>query len=188
MRITKASYWSSIRRHAGPGARRPIGRWAGPLPQAPPDRTGDGRRLAPILLLNLADDMLVMRDEIFGPILPILGYDDLDQAVARIRSRPHPLALYYFGADDGRARKVLDGTASGGVTINDAMTHMFAAGMPFGGVGASGTGAYQGEAGFRTFSHARAVYRQSESREAVEFFRAPYGERLRHFLEATIAG
>jgi coniferyl-aldehyde dehydrogenase len=154
----------------------------------PPSRTGDGRRFAPVLLLNVIDDMLVMRDEIFGPILPIVGYGQLDDALARIRSRPHPLALYYFGADDGQTREVLDGTASGGVTINDVMTHMFAAGMPYGGVGASGTGAYLGEAGFRSFSHARAIYRQSESREAVEFFRPPYGERFRHFMGAAVAG
>jgi hypothetical protein len=96
--------------------------------------------------LNLLDDMLVMREEIFGPVLPIIGYRNLDDALARIRLRPHPLALYYFGADDGQARKVLDGTASGGVTINDVMTHMYVADMPFGGIGASGMGVYQGEA------------------------------------------
>jgi coniferyl-aldehyde dehydrogenase len=154
----------------------------------PPSRTGNVRRFAPTLLLNLLDDMLVMREEIFGPVLPIIGYRNLDDALARIRSRPHPLALYYFGADDGQARKVLDGTASGGVTINDVMTHMYVADMPFGGIGASGMGVYQGEAGFRNFSHARAVCRQSEAREAVEFFRAPYGEELRRFLDAATAG
>ena len=153
----------------------------------PPGRTLNDRRMVPTLLLNVADDMLAMRDEIFGPVLPIAGYDRLDDALASIRSRPHPLALYYFGADDADARKVLDGCASGGVTINDIMVHMYGADMPFGGVGASGTGAYLGMAGFRTFSHARAIYRQSEAREAAEIFRPPYGKRLEQVLDAAIA-
>jgi coniferyl-aldehyde dehydrogenase len=132
--------------------------------------------------------MSVMRDEIFGPVLPIVAYDGLDDALASIRSKPHPLALYYFGADDSQARRVLDGTASGGVTINDVMVHMYGADMPYGGVGASGMGAYFGEAGFRTFSHARAIYRQSRSPEAAELFRPPYGDRLQQVLDAAIRG
>jgi coniferyl-aldehyde dehydrogenase len=138
-------------------------------------------------LLNVNDTMLAMRDEIFGPVLPIIGYDHLDEALACIRSRPHPLGLSYFGADDQQGRKVLDGTASGGVTINDVMVHMFGADMPFGGVGASGMGSYFGKAGFHTFSHARAIYRQSDSRDAAKIFRPPYGDRLQQVLEAAIA-
>jgi len=83
---------------------------------------------------------------------------------------------------------VLDGTASGGVTINDVMTHMFVEDMPYGGVGASGMGTYRGEAGFRAFSHARAIYRQTESKEAVALFHPPYGDPFRKFLSAAIAG
>ena len=146
------------------------------------------RRLTPVLVLNPPRDVSVMRDEIFGPILPILSYRSIDDALETIRSGPRPLALYYFGADDARARQVLDGSASGGVTINDVMTHMFVEDMPYGGVGASGMGAYRGEAGFRTFSHARAIYRQSETKDAVALLHPPYGEAYRHFLAAAIAG
>jgi coniferyl-aldehyde dehydrogenase len=146
------------------------------------------RRMMPALILNPSRDTLVMRDEIFGPILPILGYRSIDDALDTIRCGSRPLALYYFGADDERARRVLDATASGGVTINDVMTHMFVEDMPYGGIGASGIGAYRGEAGFRTFSHARAIYRQSEAKEAVVFLHPPYGDPFRQFLAAAIAG
>jgi coniferyl-aldehyde dehydrogenase len=145
------------------------------------------RRMMPALILNPPRDTLVMRDEIFGPILPILGYASIDDALETIRSGSGPLALYYFGADDERARQVLDSTASGGVTINDVMTHMFVEDMPYGGIGASGMGTYRGEAGFRTFSHARAIYLQTEVKEAVAFLHPPYGDQLRQFLAAAIA-
>jgi coniferyl-aldehyde dehydrogenase len=151
-------------------------------------RPVSARRMIPVLILNPTFDMLAMRDEIFGPILPILGYRSINDALETIQSGPRPLALYYFGQDDAQARKVLDGTASGGVTINDVMTHMFVEDMPFGGIGASGMGAYRGEAGFRTFSHARAIYRQTAAKEAVALFHPPYGEQFRTFLSAAIAG
>jgi coniferyl-aldehyde dehydrogenase len=151
-------------------------------------RAPRGRRMMPVLILNPPRDTLVMRDEIFGPILPILGYRSIDGVLETVRSGSSPLALYYFGADDERARQVLDGTASGGVTINDVMTHMFVEDMPYGGIGASGMGTYRGEAGFRTFSHARAIYRQTEAKEAVAFLHPPYREPFRNFLSAALAG
>jgi coniferyl-aldehyde dehydrogenase len=151
-------------------------------------RPTNAHRMNPVLMLNPNPDMLAMRDEIFGPILPILGYHGINDALETIRSGSRPLALYYFGEDDAQARKVLDGTASGGVTINDVMTHMFVEDMPFGGIGASGMGAYRGEAGFRTFSHARSIYRQTEAKEAVAFFHPPYREQFRMFISAAIAG
>jgi len=151
-------------------------------------RPTNAHRMNPVLMLNPNPDMLAMRDEIFGPILPILGYHGINDALETIRSGSRPLALYYFGEDDAQARKVLDGTASGGVTINDLMTHMFVEDMPFGGIGASGMGAYRGEAGFRTFSHARSIYRQTEAKEAVAFFHPPYREQFRMFISAAIAG
>jgi coniferyl-aldehyde dehydrogenase len=151
-------------------------------------RPASARRMMPVLILNPPRDTLVMRDEIFGPVLPICGYRSIDHALETIRSGSRPLALYYFGADDEQARDVLDGTASGGVTINDVMTHMFVEDMPFGGIGASGMGAYRGEAGFRTFSHARAIYRQTDAKEAVALFHPPYGDPFRKFLSAAIAG
>jgi coniferyl-aldehyde dehydrogenase len=153
-----------------------------------PARLASARRMMPVLILNPPRDTLVMRDEIFGPILPVLGYRSIDDALETIRSGSRPLALYYFGADDERARQVLDGAASGGVTINDVMTHMFVEDMPYGGIGASGMGTYRGEAGFRTFSHARAIYRQTEAKEAVALFHPPYGDPFRAFLSAAIAG
>jgi coniferyl-aldehyde dehydrogenase len=151
-------------------------------------RPASTRRMMPVLILNPPRDTPVMRDEIFGPILPILGYRSIDDALDTIRSGSCPLALYYFGADDARARQVLDGTASGGVTINDVMTHMFVEDMPQGGIGASGMGSYRGEAGFRTFSHARAIYRQTEAKEAVVLLHPPYGDPFRKFLSTAIAG
>jgi coniferyl-aldehyde dehydrogenase len=151
-------------------------------------KSASARRMTPVLILNPPRDTSVMRDEVFGPILPILGYRSIDAALEMVRSRPCPLALYYFGADDDRARQVLDCTASGGVTINDVMTHMFVEDMPYGGIGASGMGTYRGEAGFRTFSHARAIYRQTETKEAVALFHPPYGDPFRQFLSAAIAG
>jgi coniferyl-aldehyde dehydrogenase len=132
------------------------------------------RRFSPTLLLDATSDMKAMQEEIFGPILPIIGYEDLDEVLAKIRSVPHPLALYYFGEDDETARKVLDVTVSGGVTINDVMTHAFSEDLPFGGVGASGMGAYHGVTGFRTFSHARGIYRQSSGPEASTLFRKSF--------------
>jgi coniferyl-aldehyde dehydrogenase len=146
------------------------------------------RRMMPALIINPPRDTLAMHDEIFGPILPILGYRSIDDALETIRSGSCPLALYYFGTDDEGARQVLDRTVSGGVTINDVMTHMFVEDMPYGGVGASGMGTYRGEAGFRAFSHERAVYRQTEAKEAVAFLHPPYGDHLRQFLSAAIGG
>ena len=146
------------------------------------------RRMMPVLILNPPRDASVMCEEIFGPILPILGYRSVDDALETIRSAPRPLALYYFGADDERARQVLDGVASGGVTINDVMTHMFVEDMPYGGIGASGMGTYRGEAGFRTFSHARAIYRQTQAKEAVTLFHPPYSDAFRKLLSDAVAG
>jgi coniferyl-aldehyde dehydrogenase len=149
------------------------------------DAAGE-RRFAPLLLVNATDDMTAMQEEIFGPVLPIVGYHDLDQVLTRIRSGPRPLALYYFGEDDATARKVLDGTASGGVTINDVMTHVFTEDLPFGGIGASGMGAYHGVVGFRTFCHARAVYRQSQDPTASALFRPPFGVAFEQLMAQVI--
>ncbi len=132
-------------------------------------------------------DTIAMREEIFGPVLPVLGYRTINEALDRIRSGPRPLAIYYFGADDENARRMLDRTASGGVTINDVMTHAFAEDLPFGGIGASGTGSYHGKAGFLSFSHARSIYRQSDAQEATMLLRSPYGEDVRQFLEDALS-
>ena len=144
------------------------------------------RRIAPTLLLKVTDAMTVLQEEIFGPVLPIVTYETIEEAIAFINKRTHPLALYYFSHDAEEERKVLDRTTSGGVTINDCMTHAFENSLPFGGIGPSGMGAYHGRQGFVTFSHARAIYRQSKSPQAELFFRPPFGKPIQAFLSSGI--
>lgn len=146
---------------------------------------GNAKRIPPTLVLGVNDDMAIMQEEIFGPLLPIATYRDIDDAINQVNARPCPLALYYFGGVD-EERRVLDRTRSGGVTVNDVMTHAFAENLPFGGVGPSGMGAYHGKAGFLNFSHARSVYRQSRAVEAEHMIRPPFGEPMRQFLAAVI--
>jgi coniferyl-aldehyde dehydrogenase len=119
------------------------------------------RQLPPTVLLDVDDGMRVMQEEIFGPILPILTYDTLDEAIAYINRRDRPLSLYWFGADRGHRDKVLARTLSGGVVVNDTMLHVAQDALPFGGVGASGHGHYHGEFGFRQFSKEKPVFIQS---------------------------
>ncbi|WP_256588917.1 coniferyl aldehyde dehydrogenase [Pseudomonas sp. ACN8] len=116
-------------------------------------------KIVPTLLRNPGDDLQVMQDEIFGPLLPIKPYETISEVIAQINARPHPLALYYFGNDAVEEAQVLSRTCSGGVTLNGVMSHASTEGLPFGGVGQSGMGAYHGIDGFRTFSHAKAVLR-----------------------------
>lgn len=146
----------------------------------------EARRLPPTLVLGAPDDAKIMQDEIFGPLLPVRTYRGIDEAIAYVNDRPRPLALYYFGQDEQEERRVLERTTSGGVTVNDVMSHAFAENLPFGGVGASGSGAYHGKAGFLAFSHAKAIYRQSKAVEAEYFLRPPYGDAIRQFLNSAI--
>ncbi len=125
------------------------------------DWTAANRVFPPTLVTNVDDDMRVMQEEIFGPILPIVTYDTLEQAIAYINERPRPLALYYFDTDSARIRQVLENTTSGGVTVNDCMFHVVQNNLPFGGIGPSGMGAYRGIEGFRTFSKTKGVFLQS---------------------------
>ncbi|MEO7206153.1 MAG: coniferyl aldehyde dehydrogenase [Steroidobacteraceae bacterium] len=120
-----------------------------------------GRQLPPTLLLNVSDGMRVMSEEIFGPILPIVPYDNLIEALAYINRRERPLALYWFGQNSAARDQVLAGTIAGGVSINDTLLHIAQEGLPFGGVGASGQGHYHGEFGFRQFSKEKPVFIQS---------------------------
>jgi len=119
------------------------------------------RKLPPTLIVDPSDDLAVMREEIFGPLLPIKTYRRLDDAIDYINGRPRPLALYYFGTDRNKRDEVIRRTLSGGVSINATLFHFAVENLPFGGVGASGIGAYHGEFGFQTFSHRRAVFLQS---------------------------
>jgi coniferyl-aldehyde dehydrogenase len=145
------------------------------------------RLIAPALILDAADEMIVMHEEIFGPLLPVCAYDRLETAIADINSRPRPLALYYFGSDRTEMQWVLAHTTSGGVTVNDIAMHFLAEELPFGGVGASGMGAYHGEHGFRRFSHARAVFHQTRLDVAgLAGLRPPYGPRAQRVLKLLI--
>ncbi|MBB4866753.1 coniferyl-aldehyde dehydrogenase [Pseudomonas nitritireducens] len=117
------------------------------------------RLIAPTLLRDPPDRLQVMQDEIFGPLLPIKPYRELDEVIGYINARPRPLGLYWFGSDPAEEQQILRRTCSGGVTLNEVMHHAALESLPFGGVGGSGMGAYHGIDGFRTFSHAKAVYR-----------------------------
>jgi len=149
------------------------------------ERTNDDdalpRRLPPTLVIGVTDDMAIMREEIFGPLLPVETYSTPDDALARINARPHPLALYWFGNDRGRRERMLRQTLSGGVTINDTLWHFAHEGLPFGGVGASGSGQYHGEHGFVTFSKAKPVYAQSRY-APTRLLYPPYGRAFERVL------
>ena len=114
-------------------------------------------RIAPTVLNNITWDDAVMGEEIFGPLLPILTFDTLDEALDTVESHPHPLALYFFSEDKAAQKKVLDPCRFGGGCINDTIIHLATSDMPFGGVGESGMGSYHGRVGFETFSHYRSI-------------------------------
>jgi len=139
------------------------------------------RRLAPTLLADVPKDSPIMAEEIFGPVLPLLSYDTLDEAMEIIRARPKPLAMYLFSRSDRNIERLLTLTTSGGATVNNTILHLANPNLPFGGVGESGMGAYHGRFGFETFSHARAVYRQRFP-TAVRMLYPPYGPKTRRFL------
>ncbi|MCC6334524.1 MAG: coniferyl aldehyde dehydrogenase [Myxococcales bacterium] len=147
-----------------------------------------GRVMTPVALLGVTDEMKVMQEEIFGPILPVETYSSLDEAVARIAARPRPLAFYYFDDDSGRADDVLKRVTSGGACVNDTLVHFAQEGLPFGGVGPSGMGAYHGRAGFETFSHARSVLVASGLSPARQMLKPPFGKVVESTLELLISG
>lgn len=119
------------------------------------------RKIPPTLIVQPADELLVMQEELFGPLLPILTYKDFNETIDYVNAHPRPLAAYYFGKNRQEEQAVLARTTSGGVCINDVIMHIMQEELPFGGVGPSGMGAYHGLDGFRTFSHAKSVYRQT---------------------------
>ncbi|HET8692610.1 MAG TPA: coniferyl aldehyde dehydrogenase [Steroidobacteraceae bacterium] len=139
------------------------------------------RRFPPVALTDVTDDMRVMQEEIFGPILPVVGYEGIGAAIAFVNARPRPLALYYFGADDSDRRAVLARTISGGVTINNVGMHVLQESLPFGGVGASGMGAYHGRAGFDAFSKVKPVFVDGRL-SAAALLQPPFGRRFRALL------
>ena len=153
------------------------------VPVARPDPAT--RRFPPLLLCGVKPDMRVMREEIFGPLLPLVSCGDLAQAIDYINARPRPLALYYFDTDASAIATVLDQTVSGGVTINDTLLHIAQDDLPFGGVGASGMGCYHGGEGFRTFSARKSVFRQSRL-SGIGLFKAPYGARFEQLIRLLL--
>ena len=145
------------------------------------------RKIAPTLIIDPTDEMKVMQEEIFGPVLPVKGYASIDEAIAYVNAHERPLGLYYFGQDAGEREQVLARTTSGGVTINDVVFHVAQEDLPFGGVGPSGMGAYHGVDGFREFSHRKAVYTQIKSDIApLRQMRPPFGPAMRKYLAGAI--
>ncbi len=153
------------------------------LPISPANESLEGtQKIAPTLIANVNDDMRVMHEEIFGPILPLVPYDNLDQAIAYVNARPRPLALYYFGNFDDHIQRVLNETVAGGVTVNDALLHVSQDHLPFGGVGPSGMGSYHGKFGFDTFSKLKPIYHQP-ALNGLHLFKPPYGARFESLIK-----
>jgi coniferyl-aldehyde dehydrogenase len=145
------------------------------------------RKMLPALVLKSSDEMVLMQEEIFGPILPVIGYSAMDEVIDYINAHPRPLALYYFGKNDAQREQLITNTTAGGMTINDVITHVMVQDLPLCGVGASGQEGYHGIEGFRRFSHAKPVYTQTDVEEIAAFFRPPYRPELNAFLDQQIS-
>jgi len=139
------------------------------------------RKLPPTIITGVDDAMAAMQEEIFGPLLPVETYETLDEAIARIASRPSPLAFYYFGRDVAQRDRVMRETMAGGVTVNDTLWHFGHEDLPFGGVGDSGIGAYHGERSFLTFSNEKSIFHQPRFAPARLLW-PPYGRTFDHLL------
>jgi coniferyl-aldehyde dehydrogenase len=139
------------------------------------------RRLPLCVVTGVNERMRLAGEELFGPILPVIGYDTLDDAIAYVRARPRPLALYPFGFGAADLRRMLERTHSGGVTVGDWGWHVFNHDLPFGGIGTSGQGSYHGEEGFRTLSHAKAVFVKHRL-FPVGLFYPPYGNVVQRLV------
>lgn len=147
----------------------------------------NGRKVPPTLILDPTEEMLVMQEEIFGPVLPVKTYSTVQEAVAYINAKDRPLGLYYFGNDPAEQEYVLSSTISGGVTVNDVIFHVAMEDLPFGGVGPAGMGAYHGFDGFKEFSHARGIYTQlKKDLGPMKALRPPYGKAMRDYLAQQI--
>jgi len=144
-----------------------------------------GRKIAPTLIIPAKDEnndhLIFMREEIFGPILPIISYKVLDQAISYIQNGARPLSLYWFGRDQKSAKKVLKETHSGGVTINDTVIQFAHENLPFGGIGDSGMGAYHGQYGFDTFTHYKPIFTQSRF-STIPLLNPPYTDKTRKLI------
>jgi acyl-CoA reductase-like NAD-dependent aldehyde dehydrogenase len=151
--------------------------------------TGGGspetRKLEPTVVTGAGDGMQIMKDEIFGPLLPLKPYRTLDEALAYVAGHPRPLALYYFDDDDARTTRVVNESMSGNVTVNDTVLHIAQEELPFGGVGASGMGHYHGEEGFTTFSKRKGVFEQSRL-NGLFLFQPPFGGVVEKLLRLLL--
>jgi aldehyde dehydrogenase (NAD+) len=136
---------------------------------------GPSRYFAPTVVADVSWDDPLMQEEIFGPVLPVVAYDDITEAIAELNRRDKPLALYIYSGDPDLVERVITGTSSGSVCVNHNAVQLGVPGLPFGGVGASGMGAYHGKAGFDTFSHTKSVLRRPEHGE-VPLVYPPYGK------------
>lgn len=145
-------------------------------------RDDAAHRLAPTLVIDPPADIAVMQEEIFGPVLPLVPYDRVEDAIAFINARPHPLALYWFDQDDTRIRRAVQELPAGGMTVNDTLLHIAQESLPFGGVGGSGMGHYHGRWGFDTFSKLKPVFRQSRL-NGMALFLPPYRPLMRRMLK-----
>lgn len=154
------------------------------VPLVDGDFAGSGK-LPPTVVLNVSEDMKIMQDEIFGPLLPIMSYRQMDEAIAYVNDHGRPLALYYFDYNNSRIQSVLTHTVSGGVTLNDTILHVPQDDLPFGGVGPSGMGHYHGREGFETFSKMKPVFVQSRL-NALGLMRPPYGKTIESLLKLML--
>jgi coniferyl-aldehyde dehydrogenase len=143
------------------------------------------RVFPPTLLVGGDDGMAAMQDEIFGPVLPVVLYRTMEEAVKYVNERPQPLAFYYFDENGGRVQEMLGQTFAGGVTVNDCIFHVGQCGLPFGGVGPSGMGRYHGFDGFETFSKKKAVFLQGRW-SSLSLLRPPYGNMTRRVLKFIV--
>jgi coniferyl-aldehyde dehydrogenase len=145
------------------------------------------RKMLPKILLNPADEVAIMQSEIFGPLLPIKTYHNLNEVTDYINNHDRPLALYYFGDNETNQAHFVDNVIAGGMTINDVVVQVICNSLPFGGTGPSGIGCYHGIDGFREFSHLKGVYSQTPAEEVAGFMRPPYSDAMREMMEHQIA-
>jgi len=154
-----------------------------PLTDAGPNAAA--RQLPPVLLTDVPDDVRAMQEEIFGPVLPVVAYRSLDDAIGFVNARPRPLALYVFDKGSDVVDRVMRQTVAGGVTVNDTLFHIAQDDLPFGGVGPSGMGSYHGEAGFETFSKLKPVFYQA-GLNGAGLLKPPYGKRFESMLKMLL--
>lgn len=185
--IINARQWSRLRSLAqeaqDAGARVQWLQAPVPPEQVPANPLGDAswRQMPPALVWGVTTQMRIMQEEIFGPLMPVVSYDRLEDAMQTINAGPRPLALYWFGRDQQQRDQVMRSTVSGGASINDTLMHVAHEGLPFGGIGASGWGAYHGVHGFLRFSHQKAVFLQAKWSPAAWLY-PPYGARFQQVM------